>query len=143
VVDFNPSDSPPLPDGCWASPDLLIVSTTGNAIEHDTVNKAGDFWFTSTYTGGGAVYLATDVTYDRNSDAPASISPGAQPMYVGHLTTWFGQNDNNKNSNSSVTASFHGTSTADPNQTVNLNGGMHYTMNAKGQLTVTDARATC
>lgn len=141
VLDFNPSDSPPLPADCWANPDLVIVSTTGNAVEHDTVNKAGDFWFTTTYAGEAAVYLTTDVGYD--SDGNAVVDPNAQPLYVGHLTTWFGMNDNNKNSNSTVTASFHGTSTSDSSQTVSLNGGMHYTMNANGDTTVTNAQATC
>src|SRR5262245_6211589 len=57
VLDFLPQDTPaPLPIGCWAPSTDALVSTDGNAIQHFTQNKAQDFWFTTTYTGGAAVY---------------------------------------------------------------------------------------
>jgi len=138
VLDFLPADSPPLPDNCWANPNIAIVSTDGNAVEHFTVNKAGDFWFTSTYAGDAAVYPVAEV------DSHGNVIPdtSGDPLYVGHLTTWFGENDNNKNGNFTATASFHGTSTSD-GQAVNLNGSMHMAFNANGDPVVTDARATC
>lgn len=144
VLDFNPGDSPTLPAGCWATSDMVIVSTTGNAVEHDTISKDGDeFWFTTTYAGDAAVYRASDVAVSDDQNMPATIADGAAPLYVGYLTTWFGFNQNNQNNNSTVTASFHGTSTSATGEAVSLNGGMHYTTNANGVTTVTNERATC
>ena len=140
VVDFLPSDSPALPDGCWANPDLAIVSADGNAVEHSTFNKAGDFWFTSTYAGGAAVYpVAQPVAYDSHGDVIPDTS--SDPLYVGHLTTWFGRNDNNRNGTFTATVSFHGTST--DGEAVNLTGFMHMAFNANGDLVVLNSGATC
>ncbi|HET6964666.1 MAG TPA: hypothetical protein VFH58_07810 [Acidimicrobiales bacterium] len=141
VLDFNPQDSPTLPAGCWADPSMVVYSTSGNAVEHDTVSKDGDeWWFTTTYTGDAAVYPADEVNISPDQN-PSSLKPGATPLYVGHMTTWFGMNQNNRNANSTATASFHGTSPS--GQNVNLNGSMHYTTNANGATTVVDQRATC
>jgi hypothetical protein len=140
VLDFLPQDAPPLPAGCWANPNIAIVSTDGNVVQHSTTNKAQDFWFTSTFTGDAAVYpLVQPVQYDSNGNVLVNTSGPA--LYTGHLTTWFGQEDNNQNSVFHATASFHGADAA--GNAVNLNGHMQYATNASGQATAQVARATC
>lgn len=140
VIDFLPQDAPPLPDGCWANPGIAIVSSDGNAIQHFTLNKAQDFWFTSTFTGDAAVYpVVQPVQFDNNGNVIVDTSGPA--LYTGHLTTWFGQEDNNKNGVTHATVSFHGASPA--GTTVNLNGHIQYATNAAGQPTAQVAAATC
>jgi hypothetical protein len=140
VIDFLPQDAPPLPVGCWANPNIAIVSTDGNAVQHSTVNKAQDFWFTSTFTGNAAVYpVAQPVQYDSNGNVVVDSSGPA--LYVGHLTTWFGQEDNNQNNVFHATVSFHGADSA--GNAVNINGHMQYATNAAGQPTAQVAQATC
>ncbi len=140
VIDFLPQDAPPLPAGCWATPDVAIVSTSGNAIQHVTVNKAGDFWFTSTFTGDAAVYpVVQPVQFDQNDNVVVDTS-GA-PLYSGHLTTWFGEEDNKQNGVTHATVSFHG-SAAD-GTSVNLNGHIQYATNANGDPTAQAAQVTC
>jgi hypothetical protein len=140
VLDFLPQDAPPLPNGCWANPSIAIMSTGGNAIQHTTVNKAGDFWFTTTFTGDAAVYpVAQPVSFDSNDNVVLDTSGPA--LYTGHLTTWFGQEDNNQNGVTHATVSFHGTDAA--GNPVNLNGRIHYSTNANGQTTAVVDSATC
>lgn len=140
VLDFLPQDAPPLPTGCWANPNIAIVSTDGNAVQHSTVNKAQDFWFTSTFTGNAAVYpVVQPVQQDSNGNVLVDTSGPA--LYTGHLTTWFGQEDNQQNSVFHATVSFHGADAA--GNAVNLNGHLQYATNANGQPTAQVAQATC
>jgi len=141
VLDFTPENgAPPLPADCWANPGLAIVSTTGNAVQHFTVNKADDFWFTTTYAGDAAVYpVAQPVTFDDNGNVVVDTSNG--PLDTGHLTTWFGEEDNKQNEVNHATVSFHGTNAA--GQAVNLNAHVQYGSNANGDPTVSNASVNC
>ena len=139
VLDFQPG-APTLPAGCWANPDLGIVSTFGNAVLHFTVNPAQDFWFTTTYEGDAAVYpLALPPTKDSNGNYILNRSGSA--LYTGHLTTWFGFEGNQYNSVIHATASFHGTNPA--GQAVNLNGHFQFATNAQGVPTAQVSSITC
>jgi hypothetical protein len=140
VIDFLPQDAPALPAGCWANPTLAIVSVDGNAVQHVTVNKAQDFWFTSTFTGDAAVYpVVQPVQFD--SDGNVIVDTSGPALYTGHLTTWFGQEDNNQNGVDHATVSFHGADAA--GNMVNVNGHVQYATNAAGQPTAQVARVTC
>jgi hypothetical protein len=146
-VDFNPNSANgpgvPLPAGCWLKDTQAIVSTDGNAIMHFIGNKTGD-WFTTTYTGGGAVYpLKLDPSgnpiQDPNTGNNEVVTSGG-PLATGHLTTWFGQEDNNQNGVMHATVSFHGTENG---TAVNLNGHFQFATNANGQITGMVANVTC
>ncbi len=147
-LDLNPADAPAglaPPVGCWFTTTEGIVSTDGNAIMHNTTNKAGDFWFTTTYTGGGAVYpLVLDSNGNPIQDPVSGnneVDTSAAPLATGHLTTWFGQEDNNKNGVLHATVSFHGTETN--GTAVNLNAHFQLGSNAHGQPTATVGSVTC
>ena len=49
---------PDLPAGCPLALPAALVPVSGNAVQHQTTNKAGDFWFTSTVTADVDVYAA-------------------------------------------------------------------------------------
>jgi hypothetical protein len=153
-VDFFPSPgnpSPSLPAGCWLSANDAIVSTGGNQIMHGIGNKNGG-WFTTTYTGDAAVF---PLVLDANGSPIPDLNTGnnevntsVAPLATGHLTTWFGDENNGgvKNDVAKVdvehaTASFHGT---DANgNAVNLNGHFHIGTNQYGQPTATVGSVTC
>jgi hypothetical protein len=135
VIDFLPQDVPaPLPATCWVNANEALVSTDGNAIQHTTVNKAQDFWFTTTYTGGAAVYPIM-----LNPDGTPYLDPATQsvvpdmskaPLGTGHLTTWFGQEDNKANGVDHATLSFEGALAS--GQAVSLHGELHSGTSASG-----------
>jgi hypothetical protein len=153
-IDFNPNspNTPPglsLPAGCWLTSTEAIVSTDGNAIMHSTFNKNGG-WFTTTYTGGAAVYplvLDSQGNPIQDENGNNEVNTSAAPLATGHLTTWFGDENNGaKNGNVKVdvehaTASFHGTDSS--GNTVNLNAHFHIGTNQYGQPTATVTSATC
>jgi hypothetical protein len=74
------------PVGC--TPGDFIV-TVGNAVQHDTINNAGDEWFTETVAG-------TFVTTDGSG-------------YTGHMSGWFGVETNAQNQVLHFTANAQGT----------------------------------
>lgn len=150
VVDFNPNspNTPPgvaAPPGCWLPATYALVSTDGNAVAHGTGNKTG-FWFTSTYTGDAAAYpLVLDQNGnpipDPNNQGNDEVDTTAAPIATGHLTTWFGNEDNNKNGVFHATVTFHGTdSSGNP---ANISGHFQFAMNAKGQPTAMVATVNC
>jgi hypothetical protein len=150
-IDFNPNTgAPALPAGCWLSPTEGIVSTDGNGIMHGIGNKNGG-WFTTTYTGGAAVYpLVLDANgspVQDHSTGNNEVDTSAGPLATGHLTTWFGDENNGaKNGTVKVdvehaTASFHGTDSS--GNAVNLNAHFHIGTNQYGQPTATVEAATC
>lgn len=151
VVDFNPNSpnnggpGPTVPDGCWMTQDDAIVSTVGNAIQHGIDNKTG-FWFTSTYTGQADVWpLVLDSNGNPIDDGSGNhndaVDPSGSPIATGHLTLWFGQEDNNKNGVTHATVSFNG---VDANGTpVNLKGHFQFATNANGDVTAATGSITC
>ena len=150
VVDFNPNsqNTPPgvtAPAGCWLPDTYALVSTDGNAVAHGIGNKTG-FWFTTTFTGDAVVLpLVLDQNGnpipDPNNQGNDEVDMTATPIASGHMTTWFGSEDNNKNGVLHATLSFHGTD-ADGGG-VNLNGHFQFAMNANGQMTATVGSITC
>jgi len=145
VADFLPSTgSPALPDGCWMPSTDALMSTFGNAVMHSTVNKANDFWFTSTYTGDAAVYpivfSSPGVPVVDQNDNDVLDTSGA-PLATGHLTTWFGESDNNQNGVQHATLTFKGTE-AD-GTAVGITGHFHISTNAQGEVTATPESITC
>jgi hypothetical protein len=75
------------------------------------------------------------------------VDTSAAPLATGHLTTWFGDENNGaKNGTVKVdvehaTASFHGTDSS--GNTVNLNAHFHIGTNRYGQPAATVTSATC
>lgn len=98
---------------------------------------AGDDWFTTTFTGQVDAYDGTVV------DEEGDVAPVGDVLYSGHLTTWFGSEDNKQNGVFHATLDFHGTSSTDPSQTIRLHGSFDVTFNANGEATATPANATC
>lgn len=145
VADFLPSNgAPALPAGCWLPSTDAIMSTFGNAIMHSTVNKADDFWFTSTYTGDAAVYpivfASPGVPMVDENDNDVLDTSGV-PLATGHLTTWFGEEDNNQNGVQHATLNFKGVE-ADGSP-VSINAHFHISTNANGELTATPLNISC
>jgi hypothetical protein len=128
---------PDLPAGCPLQLPIAFLPTTGNAIFHDTTNKAGDDWFTTTFTGQVDAYAGTVI------DDEGDVAPVGGVLYSGHLTTWFGSEDNKQNGVFHATLDFHGTSSTDPSQTIRLHGSFDVTFNANGEATATPANASC
>jgi hypothetical protein len=81
--------------------DYGTLDATGNGVEHSTVNKAGDGWFTSTFTGTATItpFLDPGLT---------TLDPAVLP-YTGHLTEWFGGSFNHSNMVEHSTFHFEGT----------------------------------
>jgi len=127
---------PDLTSNCPVSLPLAFIPTTGNAVQHLTVNGAGDGWFTTTFAGD--TQLFEGVVIDNNGD----VAPVGNQLYSGHLTTWFGSEDNNKNSVLHATLSFHGTST-DGSQSLSLHAQFDVTVNANGSVTATPTTVSC
>ncbi len=87
----------PLPPtaGCpdFVSTDFVSMVGTGNGVEHITVNKAQDAWFTSTFTGSVTLTAYPPSSVSVSDDGVVTIigPPDASvPTFTGHLTEWFG-----------------------------------------------------
>ena len=95
----------PLPPtaGCpdTLSVDFVSMVGTGNGVEHVTINKAQDGWFTMTFTGTATLtaYPPSSVTSDGNGNFTITGPPDAnvQP-FTGKLTEWFGGSFNKQSS---------------------------------------------
>jgi hypothetical protein len=145
-LDLNPTGAPPgvsVPANCWLGQDNGIISTDGNGVFHMIGNKTG-FWFTSTYTGEAAVYplvLDNGVPVSDPNTGNNEVDTSQPPLATGHLTQWFGNEDNNKNGVEHATVTFKGTdSSGNP---VNLDGHFQFAMNANGEPTATVGSITC
>jgi hypothetical protein len=100
--------------GCPAilSTDYVTIVGTGNGVEHITVNKAQDGWFTSTFTGRATItlYPPSSVTVDNDGNVTIVGPPDAdQTPYVGKITEWFGGSFNKQNAVEHNTFHFAGT----------------------------------
>lgn len=147
-LDFNPNspNTPPgisLPGGCWLTPNEGIVSTGGNAVMHSTFNKTGA-WFTTTYTGDAAVYplvLVGGLPVQDPNTGNDLVDTSGVPSATGHLTTWFGDENNNQNGVEHATVTFQGTDSS--GNAVSLSGHFQLATNANGQPTATVGSVTC
>jgi hypothetical protein len=122
--------APPLPPtpGCPAvvSTDFVLMVGTGNGVEHATINKAQDAWFTMTFTGTATLtaYPPSSVTPDNNGNFTISGPPDAtvQP-WTGKLTERFGGEFNNKNA--VIHGTFHFSGAAADGQTLTVGFVQH------------------
>jgi hypothetical protein len=97
-----------------------FLTLTSNAVFHETVNTAGDDWFTSTQTGDFSF-----VSFD-----PAALS------YTGHFETWFGGSFNQNNSVLHDTFHVHGTASDGSSLTAHMLD--HMSISASGITLVFD-----
>jgi hypothetical protein len=110
---LTPPPDVTLPADCpsFIMTDATLVTGTGNGIEHMTVNRAQDSWFTSTFTGDVTLtrYPLSSVVLDADGNVTAVVGPpdSSLPVLTGKETEWFGGSFNNKN------AVDHGTLTLD------------------------------
>src|SRR5207253_3389791 len=90
TMHFNTNPQPDIiPISCSPAGNAISINSTGNGVEHFTLNNAGDFWITGTFEGNGTV--TTGVATD-----PTTFTPTG-PVYSGHTMEWFGVEENNKN----------------------------------------------
>ena len=83
--------------------DFVYLDLTGNGVQHQTVNGAGDAWFTTTFTGTGTVtfYPSSSliVVVDNQGNivgTPTIIGPADMIASV-KITEWFGFEANHSN----------------------------------------------
>lgn len=114
-----------IPVAC-SGPGTTTYNATVNGVEHLTINGTGD-WFTATAAGTGTLWV---------SDVAAS-------PFQGHVEDWFGLEDNLQNSVTHATFNFHGTSIANPNQTLALHAAFDVTVNANGIPTANHFTVSC
>jgi hypothetical protein len=94
--------------------DYALMVGTGNGIEHVNIDKAGDFWATTTFTGQVSItlYDPNNVTAVVGSDGnvdSATVTGPADAVLTGHFTQWFGISDNKQAATFGQTFSFRGT----------------------------------
>jgi hypothetical protein len=106
---------PPGPgDNCpaYLEDDFGHVVATGNGVEHVTINKAGDFWSTVTFTGDATITLYApdnvDVTFDQDGNVAATPIGPPDAVVTGHLTQWFGASDNKQSGEFGQTTTVQG-----------------------------------
>lgn len=117
-------------DGCpaYLGTDYAHIVGSGNGIEHDNINKAGDFWATNTFTGEVTITLYdpahVDVTViDDQGDITATPTGPADNVLTGHITEWFGVSDNKQNGEFGFTVTFTGTDGS--GNPISLHGNQH------------------
>jgi len=101
--------------GCpgYLENDYGAMVGTGNGVEHTNLNKAGDFWATTTFTGEVTITFYSpsnvDVTLDDQGDVvSATITGPADNVLTGHITQWFGVSDNKQSGTFGLTFSVNG-----------------------------------
>lgn len=79
----------------------VMISVTGNGVEHITVNKAQDFWFTTTFEGTASVTPVLVTVINNPPPQPPTITgvlrDYSRPVLTGHFQTWFGFEGNQNN----------------------------------------------
>jgi hypothetical protein len=111
--EINEMNAPAPPGGgcpAFASTDFATFVGTGNGVEHITVNKAQDLWFTTTFTGTMTItgYLHGTVDSDGNVTSVSDPDPNVPP-FTGKVTEWFGASFNQQNAVMHSTIHFTGT----------------------------------
>jgi hypothetical protein len=95
-----------------------MISGSGNGVFHITINKAGDFWLTTTQEAN-FLFVADDPTL---------------PNFAGHFAAWFGISDNLANSVIHSITNVNATATDGSGATVNLHIVDHISVSASGQV---------
>jgi hypothetical protein len=129
-TDINNVGTPLKPAaGC---PDVLSVDFvsmvgTGNGVEHLTINKAQDAWFTSTFTGTATLtsYPPSSVEFDANGN-PTIVGPpdSSVPPFTGKITEWFGGSFNKQSS--VIHSTFHFSGASADGQTIRVQDVSHF-----------------
>jgi hypothetical protein len=116
--------------GCpsYVADDFAYLVGSGNGIEHDNINKAGDFWATTTFTGQVTItFYAPDNVIasvdDQGDVTSATVTGPPDATLTGHFTQWFGVSDNKQNGTFGLTFSFEGADQA--GNPVSLHGDQH------------------
>jgi hypothetical protein len=83
----------------YVANDFGLQVGTGNGIEHNNINKAGDFWTTNTFTGKVTITFYdrsnVDVTVDDQGNIVEATPTGPPENEItGHMTQWFGVSEN-------------------------------------------------
>jgi len=117
----------------WILTDFVLLDFTGNGVEHNTANKAQDFWSTSTFTGTGTVTfypetsLANLVFDDQGNSVSYDIVGPPDATATGHLTDWFGISANNKSLVFHNTINFTGTNQSNAAIALHVTGHASWT----------------
>jgi hypothetical protein len=111
-IDDTGTPLPPTP-GCPANlaVDYVTIVGTGTGVEHLTLNKAQNGWFTTTFTGTATItsYPPSSVTVDSDDNVTIIGPPDANvPVVTGKLTLWFGGSFNKQSAVSHSTFHFAG-----------------------------------
>jgi hypothetical protein len=85
--------------------DAVVITGSGQGIEHSIINNKGDGWFTSTFEGS-----VTLVPWTVDNAGNLVAPDASAPTLTGHLTQWFGGSFNNKNFVLHDTINFTGSS---------------------------------
>jgi len=90
--------------GSW-----VLIDVTGIGVQHITVNKAQDFWFTTTFEGAvTAKGVLVTITPNPTGPPTFTISPDpSRPPLTGHFQTWIGFEGNQKNFVAHDTGNLH------------------------------------
>jgi hypothetical protein len=92
-----------------------LVDSTGNGVQHITVNAAQDFWVTTTLAGPASIQLIRVITFKTvlNPPNPPMLVPDTWTNdglpITGQLQQWFGVQGNRNNFSQSFTTNFSGT----------------------------------
>lgn len=108
--------TPPGPAaGCPAelTNDYALMVGSGNGVEHNNLNKAGDFWSTMTFTGEVTItaYSPSNVEVildDQGDVVSATITGPPDDVITGHATQWVGVSDNKQSGTFGLTFSING-----------------------------------
>jgi hypothetical protein len=122
----NATVSAVIPISCSGPFGTTAYTAVVNGVQHLTVNGTGD-WFTATAAGTGTL----------------TVSDVAASPFQGHVEDWFGAEDNLQNNVTHATFNFHGTSIADPSQTLALHAAFDVTFNANGTMTANHFTVSC
>ena len=95
-----------------------MLTGTANSVFHTTVNKAGDFWLTSTQEA-----WFTDVPFDP-----------AMPHFAGHFAVWFGVSINANNAVAHDIFNIRATATDGSGTTITVHLVDHMSISASGQI---------
>ena len=135
TVHFTQNPQPDIiPISCSPAGNAISINSTGNGVEHFTLNNAGDFWVTGTFEGSGTVTTGM-------ATGPTSFTPTG-PVYSGHTVEWFGVEENNQNFVNHATFNFNGNDTI-TGAPIGIHAAFQITVNANGVVTVSNFTVSC
>ena len=120
TLHFGESDFVPQPGGPCPPPvpGPVFVRGLGNGIEHSNVNKADDWWTTSTFEGSADVFVLNGFDANGNPILGALLA-------TGHQMQWFGTSLNRSNFVEHDTANIRITTLGKPAQTFDIHFADH------------------